>query len=98
MEVTHQMYYISIGLNLVTRLMWTLTISPSSIGILMDPTWFATILAAVEIARRAQWNAYNLENEQLANREKLRAFSIPPLQTRKVVIKQEKETKMEEEM
>src|SRR5689334_8413728 len=80
------MYYIAMVSNLLMRLMWTLTISPESIGILLDPLYFQIILAGndsdsqflfhfslliplagVEIARRAQWNLYRVENEQLNN-------------------------------
>jgi hypothetical protein len=62
--------------NFFLRLMWTLTISPGSIGIVMDPTSFAAILAAVEISRRAQWNLFRLENEQINNVGKYRAFNV----------------------
>jgi len=66
--------------NFFMRLMWTFTISPGSIGIVMNPTGFAAILAAVEIVRRAQWNLFRLENEQLNNVGKYRATNVqvPP--------------------
>lgn len=70
------MYYFAIGTNLIMRLMWTLTISPESIGIVLDDRIFTTILGAVEIMRRAQWNLFRLENEQLNNVGKFRAVNI----------------------
>lgn len=63
--------------NFVLRLAWALTISPESIGIVMNPVLFTTILAGIEIARRAQWNLFRLENEQLNNIEKYRAVEVP---------------------
>lgn len=58
----------------------------------MKPLIFQTILAAVEIGRRAmvfsvekklttQWNLFRLENEQLSNIGKFRAVNVevPPL-------------------
>jgi hypothetical protein len=68
--------------------MWTLTISPESIGIVMDPLLFTSILAVVEIARRAQWNIFRVENEQLNNIGKFRAIDLvlppaPKLPTKK---------------
>jgi hypothetical protein len=62
--------------NLILRLAWALTISPESIGIVMDPVLFTSILAGIEIARRAQWNIFRLENEQLNNIEKYRAIEV----------------------
>jgi len=72
-----KVYYFSIFSNLIARVLWTLTISPGSIGIVLNPLLFATLLGIVEIARRAQWNLYRLENEQLSNSGKLRAINIP---------------------
>ena len=50
--------------------MWTLTISPDAVH--LDA--FVTILAVVEITRRAIWNIFRLENEQLNNCGKFRAL------------------------
>lgn len=52
-------YRFVIVIDLVLRLMWTLTVSPATIGIFLDPLIFATILAGVEIYRRAQWNVFS---------------------------------------
>lgn len=70
------MYYIAIPSNLILRLMWTLTISPESIGIVMNPLIFAAILSAVEIFRRAQWNLYRLENEHNTNYSKFKVIDL----------------------
>ena len=62
------------------RLGWTLTISPGSIGIVLNPLGFAAMLATIEIVRRAQWNLFRLENEQLNNVGRFRAVNVvvPP--------------------
>ena len=52
--------------------MWTLTISPESVGIVLNPVIFSAILAAVEIFRRVQWNLFRVENEQINNVGKYR--------------------------
>jgi hypothetical protein len=62
--------------NLLLRLAWALTISPESLGIVMDPVLFTSLLATIEVARRAQWNIFRLENEQLNNTEKYRAVEV----------------------
>lgn len=87
------MYYFAMVANLAARCLWTLSISPQSIGISMKPLIFQTILAAVEITRRAmvtikvlnsnfvKWNLFRVENEQLSNIGKFRAVNVevPPL-------------------
>jgi len=72
----NKMYYFAIVSNLILRLLWTLTISPDSIGIVTNANLFATILAGCEIFRRAQWNLYRVENEQLNNVGKFRAINV----------------------
>lgn len=62
------LYYIAIISNLIMRLMWTLTISPEFLErTSLAPDVFTTLLAIVEIIRRAQWNIYRLENQHVAN-------------------------------
>jgi hypothetical protein len=65
--LTQQLYYIAIVTNFAARWLWTLTVSPESLGIYseLNPLIFATILAAIEIIRRAQWNIFRVENEQI---------------------------------
>eukprot|EP01116_Phalansterium_solitarium_P024433 TRINITY_DN8958_c0_g1_i1.p1 TRINITY_DN8958_c0_g1~~TRINITY_DN8958_c0_g1_i1.p1 ORF type:complete len:766 (+),score=185.10 TRINITY_DN8958_c0_g1_i1:50-2299(+) len=70
------MYYVALVTNLMMRFMWTLTISPGQLALYMDPLLKATLLAAVEIIRRAQWNLFRLEAEQLSNIGKFRAIDI----------------------
>lgn len=74
----------AIVLNLILRILWTLTISPASIGIFLNPIFFAAILSGFEIFRRGMWNLIRLENEQLNNMEKFRVVrDIPvPIQKR----------------
>jgi hypothetical protein len=62
--------------NFIMRLGWTLTISPGSIGIVLNPLVFATMLSTIEIVRRAQWNLFRLENEQLNNVGHFRAVNV----------------------
>mmetsp|Transcript_17783 Transcript_17783/g.24763 ORF Transcript_17783/g.24763 Transcript_17783/m.24763 type:complete len:701 (-) Transcript_17783:238-2340(-) len=74
-------YYTAIATNFAMRLMWTLTISPDSLHLIGDPFILPLVLACVEIIRRAQWNIFRLENEQLNNVGKFRAFNVvvPPV-------------------
>src|SRR5690606_30630679 len=68
-------YYWAMISNLIMRFMWTLTLSEAPLGV-NSPYAFATILASVEIFRRAQWNLFRLENEQLNNCGKFRAYNV----------------------
>jgi len=72
-------YYVAIVADLVLRCAWTLTISPQSIGIILDPLIFASILAVAEIFRRAMWNIFRLENEQTNNIGKFRVVKEVPI-------------------
>ncbi len=83
------MYYIAVSTNFIARILWTLTISPGSIGIILDPNIFNSILAGIEILRRAQWNIYRLENEQLNNVGKYRAVKELPIPIEKAKLYQE---------
>lgn len=72
-------YYTALLMNLGMRLMWTLTISPEAVRGTLHPDVFAFILAIVEVTRRAVWNMFRLENEQLNNCGKFRAIKDIPL-------------------
>lgn len=74
-------YYAAALVNLILRLMWTLTISPDSIAAVffLGRDGFTTLLVAVEISRRAMWNIFRLENEQLNNCGRFRAVQDIPL-------------------
>jgi hypothetical protein len=75
-----QWYYVAAVVNLAARFLWTLTISPESIGIFLNPIIFSSILAGLEIARRAIWNLFRMENEQLTNVGKFRVVKeVPPV-------------------
>ena len=74
-------YYTAAIVNLMLRLMWTLNISPDAIASLffLGKDGFTTVLVAVEISRRAMWNIFRLENEQLNNCGRFRAVQDIPL-------------------
>ena len=55
------------------------TISPTSYGIPIPSDYFKSIIYALEILRRQQWNFYRLENEHLTNCEQYRVVNIVPL-------------------
>jgi len=78
-----QWYYLAMCADFILRCMWTLTISPQTIGIILNPLIFATILAAVEIMRRAMWNLFRMENEQINNIGKFRVVKDVPLPLKK---------------
>eukprot|EP00727_Mastigamoeba_balamuthi_P000280 m51a1_g10249 hypothetical protein (746) ;mRNA; r:50683-54195 len=61
------LYYCAMGLDLLLRLMWTLTISPGTILLVskMRMDVLMTIIAAVEIFRRGMWNVFRIENEHV---------------------------------
>jgi len=77
-------YYTAIVLDFVLRCAWTLTISPQSIGIILDPLIFASILAVTEIGRRAMWNVFRMENEQINNIGKFRVVKDVPVPLSKI--------------
>lgn len=74
-------YYAAAIANLVLRLMWTLTISPDVVAafFFLGKDGFTTLLVSVEVSRRAMWNIFRLENEQLNNCGKFRAVQDIPL-------------------
>ena len=64
-------HYTAAILHLGLRFTWAFTISPSP----MHPDAFGTIIAVLEVLRRAQWNLLRLENEHLNNCDKFRAVT-----------------------
>jgi len=72
-------YYTAIVADFILRGAWTLTISPQSIGIILNPLIFASILSAAEICRRAMWNIFRLENEQINNIGQFRVVRDVPV-------------------
>lgn len=58
-------YYGVIASNLILRLTWTLTISPSVVFSMIRPELFTMILGIGEVYRRIQWNFFRMEWQQL---------------------------------
>ena len=72
-------YYFAMLSNFFLRITWVFTISPTSYGIPIPSDYFRSIIYALEILRRQQWNLYRLENEHLTNCEQYRVVNIVPL-------------------
>ena len=66
-------YYFAIISNLVFRFGWVVTLSPGSLGLTNAGETIITAAATTEIYRRAQWNIFRVENEQVNNVGKFRA-------------------------
>lgn len=71
-------YYGAMVLNVVLRLAWLQTVLDINFTFLHRET-LITVVASLEIIRRGVWNFFRLENEQLNNSEKYRAFKSVPL-------------------
>mmetsp|Transcript_3692 Transcript_3692/g.7899 ORF Transcript_3692/g.7899 Transcript_3692/m.7899 type:complete len:639 (-) Transcript_3692:13-1929(-) len=78
-------YYTVIGLNLLLRLTWTLTISPSVVFAMIRPELFTMLLGIGEVYRRIQWNFVRMEWEQLSVTKKEGCLSM--LQTQRTLAK-----------
>lgn len=72
-------YYSAMLSNLLLRVLWTLTISPDMLKDFGQTDIFTTLLACLEVTRRAIWNVFRLENEQVNNCGKYRAYNEVPL-------------------
>lgn len=74
-------YYAAAFVNLLLRLMWTVTISPDAIAsfFFLGKDGLTTVITTVEVSRRAMWNIFRLENEQLNNCGRFRAVQDIPL-------------------
>jgi len=75
---TTSVYYISIVLDFILRLMWTLTLAPAVVELFTNQITFTSFLAIFEVFRRAVWNLFRLENEQIANVGKFRTIHEVP--------------------
>ena len=73
------LYYFSMAANLVLRVSWVFTISPTYWNSPIPADYFKSIIYSLEILRRQQWNYYRLENEHLTNCEQYRVVNIVPL-------------------
>ncbi|XP_057783527.1 phosphate transporter PHO1-like [Salvia miltiorrhiza] len=71
-------YYISIALNFVLRILWVEAVIKFNAGTL-ETHMLDFFLASMEVIRRGHWNYYRLENEHLHNAGKFRAVKTVPL-------------------
>ncbi|BBN18042.1 xenotropic and polytropic retrovirus receptor 1 [Marchantia polymorpha subsp. ruderalis] len=78
LEDHHYIYFISMGVNILLRFPWVLSVTHFQFGGL-DPHFTDFLLAALEIVRRGHWNFYRLENEHLNNVGHYRAVKTVPL-------------------
>jgi hypothetical protein len=60
-------YYIIMVTNLIMRLAWTLTLSPSVSRTIGSPALLTFITGSIEIIRRGIWNLLRVEKEHLKN-------------------------------
>jgi xenotropic and polytropic retrovirus receptor 1 len=54
------LYYIAIGINLIFRCSWTLTISPSVLVLIPKSTFLPFLTGFIEILRRCMWNFFRI--------------------------------------
>ncbi|RZC80973.1 hypothetical protein C5167_043528 [Papaver somniferum] len=71
-------YFIAMVLDVILRLAWLRSVVNFHVTFL-HRTALTTIVACLEILRRGMWNFFRLENEQLNNVGKFRAFKSVPL-------------------
>jgi hypothetical protein len=76
-------YYLVIAINLLLRLTWTLTISPSVVFAMIRPELFTMLLGIGEVYRRTQWNIVRMEWEHLVVNKKEGSLSM--LQTQRTL-------------
>ena len=73
------LYYAAMLSNLLLRVTWVFTISPTYFDVPIGADYFRSIVYSLEIVRRQQWNVLRLENEHLTNCEQYRVVNIVPL-------------------
>ncbi|GAB2217752.1 hypothetical protein Drorol1_Dr00000963 [Drosera rotundifolia] len=76
-------YYISIAVNVVLRVVWVESVMRFNLGI-FESRLLEFSLASLEVIRRGHWNFYRLENEHLNNVGKFRAVKKVPLPFREI--------------
>jgi hypothetical protein len=64
----YKMYYGVIGINLLLRFSWTLTISPVVVNTFVVPELLTMVTGMLEAYRRVQWNFFRMEWEQLTTK------------------------------
>jgi hypothetical protein len=75
-------YYLAIVVDFVLRFGWTLTLVPSTAGIPLSRgfvEYTTPFLAAGEIARRAMWGCFRLENEHIKRTSEHKDLAYIPL-------------------
>ena len=72
-------YYFAMFSNLILRVSWVFSISPTYFNSPIPVDYFKSIIYSLEIIRRQQWNLIRLENEHLSNCEQFRVVNIVPL-------------------
>ena len=72
-------YYFAMVSNLILRVSWVFSISPTYWNTPIPVDYFKSIIFSLEIIRRQQWNLIRLENEHLTNCEQFRVVNIVPL-------------------
>ena len=61
------LYYLVMVLNLLLRLVWILTLSPTIVTLFGSGQIFTLVTGTLEIARRGFWNLFRTEKEQIQN-------------------------------
>lgn len=73
-------YYTAIGLDLVLRFMWVLTLIPPQSGAQFElPAYLSAVSMTVELFRRTMWGFFRLEHEHRQNTEGFRRVTFIPL-------------------
>eukprot|EP00741_Cyanophora_paradoxa_P006239 tig00000114_g6050.t1 len=72
-------YYAAIAFNVFVRLTWVFQTNPALFSADMEGEAFKILLAVLETGRRAVWNLFRIEYEQLRNCASFRAFDVPLL-------------------
>jgi hypothetical protein len=60
--------------NLIMRLAWIMTISPSFADMFGNPSLLTFVTGSIEIIRRGIWNLLRIEKEHLVNCKEFRAI------------------------
>jgi hypothetical protein len=73
-------YYTTIGIDLVLRFLWVLTLVPPDSGASFAlPEYLTALVMMLELSRRTLWGFFRLENEHRNNEHKYRRAGFVPL-------------------
>ena len=73
-------YYSTIGIDLVLRFLWVLTLVPPDSGASFAlPEYLTALVMMLELSRRTLWGFFRLENEHRNNEHKYRRAGFVPL-------------------